>query len=298
MAAARLNDLRGFLAVCGVANTGQVNNRQTSELIRTQGFTSIADFNGFKQADVGRLIKAFNTSNPVTGTIGFMAQKKLEALAFWVTDRRKRNLALDLAEWDNAAMEQARIESDIASERKANPVTPKRCDKISTGLDWYTWIEKFENYLSALRGVDDTPLSYVIRRDKPAGWDPVVDAANPTETLIYQVALTGSAFEEDNKTVFTKIMEVTLGETAYEWIRTFEQSKDGRGAMEMLRSHCEGTEYTELRVTEADRILKETVYTSERNFSFENYVTQLQKAFTTYEQTDLVAIYPLPFTLF
>ena len=166
--AARLNELRGFLSVCGINNTGPTNARQTTELITSQGFTSINDFNGFKQADVGRLVKAFNTGNPVSGTIGFMSQKKLEALAFWVTDLKKRGLTPTLAEWNNDAVEKARIESDITSERKANPVVPKRCDKIVTGLDWYTWSEKFDNYLSAIRGVDDVPLSYVTRRPKPA----------------------------------------------------------------------------------------------------------------------------------
>ena len=286
--AARLNELRGFLSVCGINNTGPTNARQTTELITSQGFTSIDDFNGFKQADVGRLVKAFNTGNPVSGTIGFMSQKKLEALAFWVTDLKKRGLTPTLAEWNNDAVEKARIESDITSERKANPVVPKRCDKIVTGLDWYTWSEKFDNYLSSIRGVDDVPLSYVTRRPKPAGWDPVTDANSPEETLIYQVALNGSAFEQDNKTVFTKILEVTLGEPAYEWIRSFEQTKDGRGAMEVLRQHCEGSNFTELRVNEADRILRETVYNNERHFSFESYSTLLQKEYTIYEQTGQV----------
>eukprot|EP00956_Cyclotella_meneghiniana_P038717 scaffold158705_cov50-Cyclotella_meneghiniana.AAC.1 len=65
--AARLNELRGFLSVCGIDNTGPTNVRQTTELITSQRFTSINDFNGFKQADVGRLVKAFNSGNPVTG---------------------------------------------------------------------------------------------------------------------------------------------------------------------------------------------------------------------------------------
>ena len=70
---------------------------------------SINDFNGFKQADVGRLVKAFKSNTPVTGTIGFMSQRKLKALAFWVTDLKKCNLTPTLAEWNNNAIEKARI---------------------------------------------------------------------------------------------------------------------------------------------------------------------------------------------
>ena len=280
--------LRRYLAVCGINNEGPAAGRQTTELITSQGFTSIDDFNGLTQADIGRLVKAFNTNAAATRPIGFMAQKKLEALAFWVTNQKMRNIPLDIDNWDADALEGARIESDIAAERKANLQTPKRPGKIATGLDWYTWTEQFTNYLAAIRGVNDVPLTYVIRKDKPEGWDPVTDASSPEETLIYQVALTGAAFEADNRTVFTKIMEVTVGETAYEWIRHFEETKDGRGAMAALRSHCEGKDFTELRITEADRILREASYTNERHFSFENYATLLQKAYTTYEQSEQV----------
>ena len=286
--AARISTLRSYLAVCGINDTGPTAGRQTTELITSQGFTSIDDFNGLTQSDIGRLVKAFNSNAATTGSIGFMAQKKLEALAFWVTNQKMRNIPLAIANWNADALEQARIESDIAAERKANPQTPKRPGKIATGLDWYTWIEQFTNYLAAIRGVNDVPLTYVIRKDKPAGWDPVADASSPEETLIYQVALTGAAFEADNRTVFTKIMEVTVGETAYEWIRHFEETKDGRGAMAALRLHCEGKDFTELRITEADRIIREASYSNERHFSFENYATLLQKAYTTYEQSDQV----------
>ena len=206
--------LRVYFAGCGMQDTGPIAGRQTTEFITSQGFTSIDDFNGLKQADIGRLVKSFNAGSPVTGTIGFMVQKKLEALAFWVTEHKKRQLPLEAANWNDVAIEEARRQSDIAHERKLNPQVPKRVEKIQTGIDWYTWNEKFENYLSAIRGVDDVPLTYVIRRDKPAGWNPETDAANEEEKLIYQVALFGAAFEDDNKVVFSKLMEVTLGEPA------------------------------------------------------------------------------------
>ena len=286
--AARIASLRSYLAVCGINDTGPVAGRQTTELITTQGFASIDDFNGLTQSDIGKLVKAFNTNAATTGTIGFMAQKKLEALAYWVTNQTMRNIPLAIADWNAGALQQARTDSDIAAERKANPQAPKRPGKIATGLDWYTWIEQFTNYLGAIRGVNDVPLTYVIRKDMPAGWDPVADAATPEETLIYQVALTGAAFEADNRTVFTKIMEVTIGETSYEWIKQFEQTKDGRGAMAVLRRHCEGTDFQQLRVTEADRIIREATYTNERHFPFESYATLLQKAYTTYEQSGQV----------
>jgi len=211
-----------FLPVCGIQNTGPVNARQSTELITSQGLTSVEDFRHLSRDDEGKLVKSFNDSTPTSGRIGFIAMKGLQALAYWVTDRMRRNLSVEPADWDTDALQDAKIQGDIAEERKSNPSTPKRIPKISSGLEWYTWNEQWENYLSSIRGVGDVPLSYVIRRDKPAGWDPETDAANEEEKLIYQVPLTGPEFEADNKTVWNKLLELTQGEPAYEWIRQFE----------------------------------------------------------------------------
>ena len=105
--AARISTLRSYLAICGINDTGPTAGRQTTELITSQGFTSIDDFNGLTQSDIGRLVKAFNSNAATTGSIGFMAQKKLEALAFWVTNQKMRNIPLAIANWNADTLEQA-----------------------------------------------------------------------------------------------------------------------------------------------------------------------------------------------
>jgi hypothetical protein len=40
------------------------------------------------------MVKSFNDSGPAAGRIRFRAQKNFEGLAFWVTDRIRRNLQL------------------------------------------------------------------------------------------------------------------------------------------------------------------------------------------------------------
>jgi hypothetical protein len=95
--AVQITNFRSYLAVCGINDTGPVNGRHTRELIVSQGFTSINDFNGLTQSDIGRLVKAFNSIAATTGSIGFMAQKKLEVLAFWVTNQKMKNIPLAIA---------------------------------------------------------------------------------------------------------------------------------------------------------------------------------------------------------
>jgi hypothetical protein len=60
---------------------------------------------------------------------------------------------------------------------------------------------------------------YVIRRDKPVGWDPSTAAVNDGDCMMYQVSPAGPEFEADNKMVWTKLLELIQGESAYEWIR-------------------------------------------------------------------------------
>ena len=65
-----------------------------------------------------------------------MVQKKLEALAFWITDCMCRQVAVNHLEWDATACLEARSLADISEQRKTNPQSVKLVDKISTGLKW------------------------------------------------------------------------------------------------------------------------------------------------------------------
>jgi hypothetical protein len=286
-----------FLAICGISNAGPVATRQSTTFIATQGFQSIDDFIGLTQTDIGRLVKSYNDGTPAQ-RLGFMVEKNLQALAHWATDRARRQLPLDPAGWSPEALKHAKSSMAIAEEMKANPEKPKKVEKITTGIGWYNWQQRFENYLSQVRGVGNVPLLYVIRRDKPDGWDPATDAKNETECLIYQVAPEGHEYEADNKTVYNKLLDLTLGEAAYEWIRKFETTQDGRAAMIQLRKHCEGEDFTTRRINEANRTLKEVHYNNEYSFSFENYSTKLLSAYTVLERhgnmfPDMMKVYRL-----
>jgi hypothetical protein len=53
--------------------------------------------------------------------------------------------------------------------------------KVETELNWYTWDEKFENYLVAHIGSVTAPMDYVVHRDTEDNWDQYVDAATKHE---------------------------------------------------------------------------------------------------------------------
>jgi hypothetical protein len=85
-----------YLPTCGIENNETLaagQQQQSNELIASQGMQAVTDFKGIKPEEIGRMVKLHNDSNPVRGRIGFMIQKNLESLAFWVTDNDRKNIA-------------------------------------------------------------------------------------------------------------------------------------------------------------------------------------------------------------
>ena len=85
-------------------------------------------------------------------------------------------------------------------------------------------------------------ILYVIWEDKPAGWDPATDADSDKDRIMYQVLLTGSVFDTDNKRVWAELKKVRLTTGTFEWIKTYEATNDDRGTWKALIAILEGNE--------------------------------------------------------
>ncbi len=81
----------------------------------------------------------------------------------------------------------------------------KTLEKWCNKYDYDNWDRKVIETLSLVYGRNYCPIAYGIRPDKPAGWNPAVDAVNDYERLMYQLPLNGIAFERDNETEFSFI---------------------------------------------------------------------------------------------
>jgi hypothetical protein len=107
--------------------------------------------------------------------------------------------------------------------------------KVDTELNWYTWDEKFENYLAA-----HVPLDYVVCQNKNNDWDPEVDAATEHERQQYQMVMDGPAFTHNDKVVYLKLKGFCLDTPAWEWIHEFDAEMSCLSVMEVLCEHYEG----------------------------------------------------------
>ena len=155
----------------------------------------------------------------------------------------------------------------------------KNLEKWTDKHDFDEWDQKVTETLSLIYGCNFCPIAYVIRPDKPAGWDPAIEVTTECEKLMYQLPLNGVAFDQDNEQVFSLIQLAVVQTVAASWIHGALAARDGRGAMIALRGHYEGEAELDVRATKAQQDLDNLVYTNERTMTFEAMITRLNKAY-------------------
>ena len=292
LAAGMLAELHTYLTVCRITTQAQ-----RDALIQGQGFTAVYDLMALSAEDAKGLVRNHNDSQASNAVgralkLGFVQEKNLKTLIWWLRDKNRRNLVPDVADWTEDEMRRAHEMMDI----EATAIVADKSDKSEIpallekdiGVGYYDWDKKVENALAMKVGVTGLPLDYVIRRDKDPGWDPAFNAANEHEKLIYQVSLTGPAFQQDTRKVFNCLKQVLLGTPPWEWVRHLEHTQDGRLAMAALRIHYEGQDAVDRRVGIAEGIISMgangVFFRDEYTYSFEKYATNLRQAYLTLQQ--------------
>jgi hypothetical protein len=180
----------------------------------------VNDLAVFQTKDVANMIKLWNQDAANNNSkLGMGIQKKVEALIWWAANQHRHNLLIDMTMWTVQALMSALQGMAIHNNTKAQLV-PSELEpgKVETELNWYTWDEKFENYLAAHIGSATVPLDCVVRRNKDDDWDPEGDAATEHERQRYQMVLDGPEFTHDDKVEHLKLKGFCLDTLAWEWI--------------------------------------------------------------------------------
>jgi hypothetical protein len=123
----------------------------------------------------------------------------------------------------------------------------KWCNKHDFG----DWDYKVTETLSLMYGHNYCPIAYIIRPDKPAGWNPAINAVNEYKQLMYQLPLNGIAFE-CNETMFSFIQLAMVHSQAETWIYDHVPGRDGHDTW---------------------------VYTNKKQMTFEAMIMKLNKAY-------------------
>ena len=260
------------LEVCGFVTPA---NRVS---VRSEGFADISDFGMMKVTNFASMATRISRMRPTAGGFRFgeVHVRNLEALAFWVRDKQRRNEPLVAREFTQAVRDQSRRDVDteyieISQAEASKTTAPAKF----VAADWVSWEIVFINYLAGIYGVSGVPLNYVIRKDLPGGHAIITES----ERLVRAAPLTGRIFQSDTQKVYRILKGVTVGTDAWEWIKSYDSNQDGRLAFKALREHYDGPGEIDKRISLARTQIKELFYKNEQTFSFEKFVTKLNGAF-------------------
>ncbi len=120
---------------------------------------------------------------------------------------------------------------------------------------------------------------YVIRPDKPAGWNPITNANTDYKCLLYQLPLYGPKYKVDNASVFTLIYMSVLKTPAFTRVEALTLARDGCGTMLALHSHFDGPAETHTRIQKHLNRIWDLKYTNERQTPFDTMITQLNESY-------------------
>lgn len=178
--------------------------------------------------------------------------------------------------WAIRNIEKEKMKADVP---EPDPLT--KPDDIRKTLD------SLDHYLLNKRGLNGTPLAYLVRTQVvPPYADPLVYGQPTYAQELIRRARHGDypAYQEDNESLWSVIRRLTTGGFAWGWVSAFARTQDGRAAYLQLKTHYLGNSLQDKIQSDADRVLDNTFYDGKaRNFTYETYCTKLNQAFTDLE---------------
>jgi len=274
--------LQACMETCGLS-------QQQIDALVQEGYILMEDFAMNRYQDISEMAKRVQALPVNRGGVRFgqVHIMKMKAFLFWLKDRQRRGLPLNL---DDDGFNDPQLDKAVqdyraeVEQKEADDTTAKVPDKFSphTLRGWNTFNRELEAYLSNIRGLSGVPLLYVIRKDP----DPNAPLpTDPKQILIAQAPHTGPTYIADRQKVYGVIRDAVSGSDGWTWIRDIK-NEDGREAMIHLRAHYDGAGSKTRRVQEAKDRLKTCHYRSELHFTFDKYVTMLKDCFATLEEDE------------
>ncbi len=123
--------------------------------------------------------------------MGVLVMNNLTGLIWHVKDMTQRGMPLDPGAINPDVLYDGHLAYEAYVQNRDKGDNIKSLEKWSDKVDFDDWDRKASETLLLIYGRNYCPLAYVIRPDKPDGWDPLVDATNDYERLMYQLPLNG-----------------------------------------------------------------------------------------------------------
>jgi hypothetical protein len=220
-------------------------------------------------------------------TASIITKMRLKALRLWLQEKEDIDAEYSVNDFDEneckemlKKMSRKSSSSSVKERNKKSDV--KAPDKFNgKQRNWKSWKAEFEAYLSALRGDNGTPLSYIIRDDDDMTEEELNDLEGPAKE-IYEAPLQGTYFERDNYQVFQHLRTQIVGSSAETHIESYEKKSDGRSAWLFLKTKYEGEDARNAAIAVARKEISSASWERNlKNWSFDDYCLKHTRANNT-----------------
>jgi len=287
---AQLNAFNAALLRCGF-------NADTADAITAEGFDKLEVLANVEEGDIDSMIKNIRETRRTLGvqaqgnvTFPFLAIRCLKAMYSWSTELKQTDRALNAGLFAGAMITTALLRHSLETMRSTTAEVedidkPKELTDLTR---WEKFWEQWKSCMGRLRGAAKCPLTYIFRDHQLV--DAMMHIANYNdhdERLINTTSLTGPWFELDNHHVYEEFKALVLKGPGWSFIKAFDQTKNGRGAVLALRRQCEGTSAVQPRKASAYAKIASARYSGQkRTFTFDSYVEIHQEAHNTLADLD------------
>jgi hypothetical protein len=215
-------------------------------------------------------------------TASIITKMRLKALWLWLQEKEDIDAKYSIIDFNEdeckimlKKMSWKSTSSSHKDRNKKSDVKPP--DKFNgKQRNWTTWKAEFEAYLSALKGENGTPLSYIIRDDDDMTEDELNDLEGPARE-IYESPLQGTYYERDNYQVFQHLRTQIVGSSAETHIESY-----GRNAWLCLKTKFEGDDARNAAIAVARKEISSASWERTiKNWNFDDYCNRHTRANNT-----------------
>ena len=282
-----LATFRQALIRCGI------NQALARNSIIAQGYNDMEVFARYLANDrsVVDFVKSVNKlpadQNGDRPSIPFASIRLLQAMRHWTIERQRCGLAIVHNELTQDELERIleRME-EVESIVDMKPIPPPLPEKFgSFGKNWRVFLEGFKGHCAVVRGNLYIPLAYILREHTivtPEHRAAIYNTAD--KRLMAIVSLQGRDYQKDNSLVWQLLRPLILETAAWNYVKQYDVTQDGRSAFLALQTRGEGEAAVDARRAAAEEIIQTARYTGKsKRFSIGNYINLLQGAFTELE---------------
>jgi len=220
-------------------------NNDTTETMIDEGFETLEILAEVGESDIDSMIKNIRETRRMLGanaqgnvTFPFLAIKRLKAMHTWASELRRTgrsmNAGLFTGAMINTAVNRYSLDSMRASTLEDEVVEKPK--ELLDFLKWEAFWEQWKTYMGRTRGAAKCPLTYVFRDHELVDHEMHQAPYDDLDArLVATTVLNGPWFELDNHRVYEEFKILVLKGPGWSFIKSFDRTKNGRGAVMALR---------------------------------------------------------------